>query len=322
MKTTINQTAKIIEQCNSIALFCHTQPDGDTIGSGVALYLALKKMGKDVSVFCDDNLGSKISLFPETSIISKTFSGKYDLYIAIDCGDIFRLGEFSGYFANFSNTLVIDHHISQPYGKYYCSVMYASTAEIVFDILSLLNVELDERIATLLYIGLSTDTGNFAHANTDEKVFDVARQLCKINIDIPYINRVFYKSISFERTKLIGKVLSRIRKYFDGKMCLIYTKQEDLIEFGLDNDASKNLVDYAINIDTAIVGISISERSENVFNVSMRGKDCDVRSVCERFGGGGHKLASGCLISGFFEDVVDKIVRAVGDKFIEEGISI
>ncbi len=309
-KTTIEQAAAILGKSAKTALFAHTRPDGDTIGASLALCLALRRMGKKADVFCDGELGEKFAFFEGTADISSRFEGGYDLYAAIDCGDIFRTGAFSGQYASFPNTLTVDHHGGEPYSAYNCLYDYSSTCQIVYEILKAMNFVPDGKIATFLYMGLCTDTGNFSHANTDAASFLMAADMCKLSADTEKVNRVFFKDISFAASKLLGKALSRIRSYHDGKIILLYVLKEDLDLFGLDDGATEGLVQYAVNVDSASVGISVCQYAENTYKVSMRGKDSNVRDICAEFGGGGHVRAAGCMVSGLFEDVVQKLVSA------------
>ena len=312
LTTSISQVAEILSNKQRIALFAHTHPDGDTIGSSIALALTLKKLGKSVNIFCDMPMESKLCVFEEVTHISTEFSGKYDLFVAVDCGDINRVGEFSGIYSSFSETLTIDHHGGEYYSKYNCVKPYASTCQIIYELVKVLNIEIDEKLATFLYMGLCTDTGNFAHNNTDKACFLMAAELCECGAHMEQINRVFFKDITLAETKLLCRALSHMRTFYDGKMVLMYLTQSDLEEFGLKFNASSFLVQYAINVDTAKIGVCMTEYAPNVYKVSMRGKDFSVRDVCKEFGGGGHVLASACMISGFLEDVIEKIVRVVG----------
>ena len=321
MVKTVSELTPIFTKSKSFALFCHTQPDGDTVGSALALAFALRKMGKTADVFCDEDIGEKLKIFvPNNEIKTVLPSKKYDVYVAIDCADLSRIGAFEKDFSLAQNTVVIDHHLGRPFGKHCYIGDFSSTAEIVFSLIKALNIELDTQISTMLYIGLITDTGNFMHSNTNSNTFAVAGELSKHGVKIPQLCRVFFRDTSIGRSKLLGKVLSKMRTFYDGKFCLIFVTENDLKEFGLTQDAAKNIVDNAINIKTALVGISMVESGQNTFRVSIRGKDFEVRSIAERFGGGGHKFASGCVISGFFEDVVDKLVRFVGERFEEDKI--
>ena len=309
---TISQVAEILTGKQCIALFAHTHPDGDTIGASIALALALRRLGKTVNIFCDMPMEDKLSIFEEVAQISTNFSGKYDLFVAVDCGDINRVGEYAGLYSKFNETLTIDHHGGEYFSKYNCLKPYASTCQIIYEIVKELKIAIDEKLATYLYMGLCTDTGNFAHNNTDKACFLMAAELCECGAHMEQINRVFFKDITLAETKLLCRALSHMRTFYDGKLVLMYLTQADLEEFGLKFNASSFLVQYAINVDTAKAGVCMTEYAPNVYKVSMRGKGFSVRDVCKEFGGGGHILASACMISGFIEDVIEKIVRTVG----------
>ena len=309
---TISQVAEIFSGKQRIALFAHTNPDGDTVGACVALCLALKKLGKTVCLFCDSEIDDTLSRFAQGESFCRAFSGKCDLLVAVDCGDINRLGEFGGVYARFADTLTIDHHGGDYFSKYNCVLPYASTCQIIYEILQQMGIEIDKPIATSLFVGLCTDTGNFMHNSTDSACYRMAADLCAYGVDNERIARAFFKDVSLPKTKLIARVLSRLRSYYDDKMVLLYVTKRDLDEFGLQFHDTTGIVQYAINVDSAKIGICMTEYSPNVYKVSMRGKDFSVREICQEFGGGGHMYASACMISGFLEDVIEKIVRVVG----------
>lgn len=309
----ISQVAKLLFAKERVALFLHTNPDGDAIGASVALALSLQRAGKTVGVFCDMPIGDKItSSFTETKIISDKFSGKYDLMVAVDCGDANRLGKFSAAFCNFAETLTIDHHGGEYYSAYNLVLQYASSCQIVYEVLRQSPVEIDDVIATYLYMGLCTDTGNFSHNYTDRACFLTAADLCSCGADMERVNRVFFKDTTLTETRLLARALSHMRIFYDGQMVLLYLTQTDLKEFDADLGDTSGIVQYAINVDTAKIGVMLTECSPHTYKVSMRGKDFPVRDVCRQFGGGGHLYASGCMLSGFLEDVIEKIVRTVG----------
>lgn len=306
------QVAQLLLSKNSVALFAHTNPDGDTVGASLALCLALRKIGKNAQVFCDGILGNKLNSFEATKRISKEFFGNYDLLAAIDCGDIYRTGEFSGLYDSFDETLTVDHHGGEYFSKYNCLAQSASTCQIILKIIKAMNVEIDADIATMLYLGLCTDTGNFAHSNTDAESFLAAAELLRLNADRKRVYRVFFSDTTLEETKLLAKVLPRLRMYYDNQMALLYITKTDLDEFGLDISVTAGLVRYAQNIDTVKVGVCITESANETYKVSMRGRNFPVDGICREFGGGGHTLAAGCRICGMLEDVIEKIVRTVG----------
>lgn len=312
LTTTIKQAAALLRSVSSVALFAHTNPDGDAIGSCVGLKLALKKLGKKADVYCESDIVGRMTNFKQTAAISKELNGKYDLYVAVDCDDASRLGKFEPAFRNARETMTVDHHGGKYFSKYNCLYDYASCCQIVFEIAKELQVEFDSELATYMYMGLCTDTGNFAHSNTDGRSFKAAGELYDLGADIQTVYRTFFRDTTFAETKLLSRALSRIRSYYENRMFLTYITLNDLTELGLDHTTTSGIVSYVIDIVTAKVGVSICEVTPNHFKVSMRGKDFSVRDVCKEFGGGGHVLAAGCRIDGFLEDVIEKIVRVVG----------
>ena len=304
---------RAIEQAKSIAVFAHTNPDGDTLGSSAALYLALKQMGKECGLFCDDPIPVKYKTIPCGSLFELEPSTEYDLAIAVDCAEAERLGRNSVEFFKFKNTINLDHHFTNSkYAAINITESTSSSAEIVLDFIETLGVEIDAEIADALFIGLSTDTGSFQHSNTTASSFAAAAQLLNCGANSAKIAFEMFKKSTLARTKLLGKVLSRIRTYFDGKVSLVYTLANDFKEFDLDKSATESFVDFAIAVEGAVVGIAFCQYAENVFKASLRSANgFDVSEVAAHFGGGGHKQAAGCMISGFFEDAVEKLLRQI-----------
>ncbi len=302
-----------INNSKSIAIFSHTRPDGDTIGGVLALKIGLQSLGKTCDCFCDTTIGEKFAVLPQSETYKLKPQQKYDLYIAIDCGELARLGENTVFFQN-KNTINIDHHhlSNDNFASINCVENFASTCEIIFELLKFMNVQFNDDIAKCLYVGLSTDTGNFAHSNTNEHVFKCANELIKFNINVADLNFILYRNTSYERTKLLGKVISRIRRYCDGKVSLLYTLLSDMEEVGAKQSDTEGFIDYATNIIGTEVGIAICQHNENSYKVSMRSRGkIDVSKICAEFGGGGHKNASGCMIFGLLEEVIEKTVRTV-----------
>ncbi len=309
-KTTIKQCYEVLKSANTVAIFAHTRPDGDTVGACVGLRFLLEKMGKTCHMFCDTALGNSFKRFPEAVFADSIPTDvKFDLYVAVDCGDLLRTGIFANQFDRFNNTMVIDHHCGEPYAKYSCLMPYASTCEMVLDLYDIAGIVPDNIPATYLYLGLCTDTGNFSNSATDQHAFLAAAKLVGAGADIQKISLDFFRNTTFAENKLLAVALKNMRSYFDGKLILTYVLRSDLEQLGLADSSTAGFVQYAINCETAKMGVSLVEHANNVFKVSTRGKEFDVRSICTAFGGGGHLYASGCMISGFLEDVIEKIVR-------------
>lgn len=310
-KTTTEQVAKLLLGAKRIALFAHTRPDGDAIGSSVALHLALTKAGIYSKVFCDTAMSEEMQQLGFAKYVHQQFEGEYDLFISVDCGDVGRIGEFGDLFVSQKNTLTIDHHIGDYYSSNNCVIHYSSTAQIIFEIISKLPIQLDDEIATALFMGLCTDTGSFSHSNTDKDSFLTASKLLEYQVDVQKINRLFFKDVSMKRSQFLGERMSKMLSLCDGKFVVIYACDQDFKKYGLSNLATEGMVDHAINVKEAVVAAAISEYAPNSFKISMRGKNFDVQRICTQFGGGGHKFASGCQINGNVYDIIDKLEREV-----------
>ncbi len=317
MRITFEKCTRLLWNAKNIALFCHIRPDGDTMGAALGLKTAFLKVGKKIDIYCDDEIPKKFEKLGfcdtfNTHLIKDV--KEYDLLVAIDCGDLGRVGEFGRLFYKRANTLTIDHHTGhEDFSNYTYVESCSSTCEIVLDVINELKIDVDKTIATYLFVGLSTDTGNFKHSNTNEKTFRSARQLITYKVDIAEINRQLYNENTFERLKLLGRSLACMRKYHGGRLCIMYVTVKDFSDCNATMACTEGFTDYAISVDTAQIGVCISQSGTNSFKVSMRSKSVDVAEICGYFGGGGHRQASGCVMCGFLEDIIDKIVRATED---------
>ena len=309
----IDIACDMIKKSKSIAIFCHTNPDGDTLGSAAALLLALKTMGMKCSACCDGKTPEKYVKIPGIDAFTTLPEGEFDLLIALDCAELSRLGENERYFVRHSNTINIDHHhTNSKFAKLNIVDNTSSTAEIVLSLIEKLKLSVSKDIATGLFVGITTDTGSFQHGNTDHRTFLAAARLAEAGIDIADIGFTYFKNMSLERTKILGKVLSRVRMYLDNRVAVLYILKSDFDEFNVNKLSTEGFIDYAIGITGTEVGVSICQQDQNVYKVSFRGKEnVDVSKIARDFGGGGHKPAAGCIVSGLFEDVIEKIVRQI-----------
>lgn len=297
----------------SVALFCHIRPDGDTLGSALALKLALSELGVKAEVFCDDAVPPRFSFLSETRTIKRIFSGNFTALAAIDCADISRLGAFESVFFKHKNTYSIDHHVSNTrYAKINYVSEKSSNAENIFALVKETGAEITEDIANLLATGIVTDTGNFRHKNVTAETLRSAGELVGFGADL---NRIYYENFSKQspqKAKLFGRVMSKIRYFFDGRFAVATVTEKDFEFAEARQDETEGFIDFVMGIDCVEVGACVMETAENKFKISFRSKGPNVNAVAASFGGGGHILASGCQIFGEYEEVVDKIRFAVG----------
>lgn len=301
-----------IEAADKIAVLMHIRPDGDTLGCALALKNYLKNQ-KFCEMFCDDEMPPKYSFLKEYSNIKRSGLDNFDLIIAFDCSDIYRLGIYGDAFKKCKNTINIDHHISN---EKYAAINYiidsSSTCEILYSILKHFNGVIDKNTAECLYCGLSSDTGNFSHSNTTYKSFETAAALTQIIGEISYINQKIYKEMPVCKLRLLANVIGGMKMFFKDKMAVLTVLIDDLKKFNCPSYETEGLVDYAINIIGVEVGVILLESEKNCFKISFRSKNIDVCKIASQFGGGGHIHASGCMIFGNYEDVMEKLIKNAG----------
>ncbi len=296
---------------SSAVLVCgHMRPDGDCIGSALAMRRLCEKLGKHADAVSDGEKPPAFDFLPDYELYCAPRRPDYDLLIAVDCAEEKRLGEYRRYLNTARTVVNIDHHPNIGYGNInVVDPSASSTCAIVFELFEDSGY-MDKTIAEMLYTGLSTDTGHFMHSNTDEKVFKIAARLCTYGIEVGKINHDIYCNKSTNRIALTALALSGIRLYAEGKIALMTVMLADLEKSGCHTPDTEGLIDHASSISGVKISLCMCEQPGNVFRVSLRSVEADVSAVAARFGGGGHKLASGCMISGNRYDVAEKIIKA------------
>ena len=295
-----------------VAIICHIRPDGDTLGSGLAVKLAFDKLGIQADVVCDDTVPSRFFFLKEASLVKKNLSGEYSALLAIDCADISRLGSLSDAFNKHKNTYSIDHHVSNNrYAKINYVVDNSSNSENALDLITEMKAPIDVDIANLLAMGIMTDTGNFRHKNVTSKTLYSAGKLVEFGADLNKIYFHMFSAQSKARAQLFGITMSKIRYFFDDKFAVATVRLSDLDKSKAKQDETEGFIDFVMGIIGVEVGACVMETAPNKFKISFRSKSVDVNAVAGTFGGGGHTLASGCQICGEYEEIIDKISFAV-----------
>ena len=307
---------KIVEQllkAEDIAIISHIAPDGDTVGSSVALGVALSRLGKSVALFCDDPIPHTYenitALMPySTKLPDKPFS----LAIAVDCADIKRVGRAMTLMEQAGVTCNLDHHRSNPgFAQYnYIDGEASSASELMVEVVELLGVALDEKLALCLYSGISSDTGNFAYTNTTPKSMRTAARLLETGIDVFDINSRLFRSKTLENVWLLQKTINNME--VRGKFVISHLSLEDLEAcHGTPADCD-SLVDYLRDIENIEVAVLVRQMTPERCKLSMRSKYLvDMAALAQSFGGGGHLRAAGCSIPGSIEHAKAEIIRAV-----------
>jgi bifunctional oligoribonuclease and PAP phosphatase NrnA len=293
----------------------HARPDGDGIGSALALGQILRVMGKDAEVVMHDGVPRIYQNLPFADQVIQADSLPADFpadspgncaVILLECDSIRRtlLEGLENYFL-----INIDHHVS---GRNFGHVNWIdssvmATAELVFRFARLACVPVDRDIATCLYTALMTDTGSFMFEGTNEHTFTVGRELVLAGADPALCARHIYFGHSTAKMRLLGAALSNLHR--EGPLAWIWVTQEQMTRFGAREEDCEGLVNYALSIADVQVAIFFRELADRRFRVSLRSKgEVNVSTVAEYFGGGGHKCASGCSIDGPLAVAVSRMV--------------
>lgn len=310
--------SKIAEKLNcarSAAIFCHVRPDGDALGSGLALVLAMRNAGKNACLYCEEEVPERLSIFPAMQTVKTQLptQADFDLMISVDCADVTRMGVFATAYRKFKGTTInIDHHISNDkFAKlnYVCDC--TATCEIIPEVLSVAGFELTKDIADLLAMGLLTDSGNFTHSDVSAKTFSVASSLRAAGADFSSIGYAMFTKQSKNRAVLYARVLSKMRFCLDDRLVFLTVTQKDFAETGTEKSQTEGFVDYPLSIDGVEVSIAVMEVKKGQYKASLRSKRVNVNAVASEFGGGGHILASGCMLFGEYEEVIERLTYAV-----------
>ena len=294
-------------------LSSHVRPDGDAIGSQLAMAYALWNLGKDVRIVNHDPPPEPLSVFPGVPSIevANRVDDPGDAVIVMECGDLTRTG-VEGFERGF--VINIDHHLGNTgYGAVnWFDASAAACSEMVFDLVKELGVPLTREIATHVYIAILTDTGSFHYSSISPRTFDICRQCMEAGIDPPAIAGAIYNSNNLGRLKLFGAVLSRMALDESGRVATICVDHKLARECGGTYDDTEGIVNLPLTVKEIAGVVFFKEAGPDDWRVSLRSKgDVDVNAVAKEFGGGGHKNASGCSATGSFEELNPLFQRKV-----------
>ena len=316
---TLKEISEELKKVKSAAIFCHMRPDGDALGAAMGLAWMLGQGGAKCRVVCESDIPAKFGFLEGMDSIVKEPPTDAETYIAVDSSDEHRLGALCDAFAKAKKPKFnIDHHISNSrFGDYYFVEERAATCEIMVELADFLGVRLSPLAANYLLMGLSSDTGNFAHKNVTESTFLAAAKLVSCGADINLIQYNMFKRQPAARALLYGRTMSNIRYYEDGKIAFICVLQKQLKDCGATSDMTEGFIDFPLSVEGVEVAVCLLETGKERFKVSLRSKGkADVNAVASVYGGGGHILASGCMLNGCLEEVIDKLRYTVKQHLV------
>lgn len=310
MILSLSEIAEKLKTIKSAVIFCHMRPDGDAIGSAMGLKRILAGCGVRCSVACESAVPEKFTFLPGTEEFSAPVDMEAEAFIAVDSSDENRLGKYGELFLKAKKIKFnIDHHISNTrFADYNYVDDVAATCEVMVRLSEFLGGVGDVLTANFLMMGLSSDTGNFAHKNVTADTFRAAAYLAECGADINLIQYNMFKKQSRERAALFGETMAKIRYFEQGRIAVIAVTQEGLARTGATSDMTEGFIDFPLGVEGVEVAACLLETAPLRYKISLRSKgEADVNKIAAVYGGGGHVLASGCMIGGELEEVVDKL---------------
>lgn len=308
---TLDEILKEIKKAETIVILTHESPDGDAIGSSLAVKIMLDNIGKNADVIIPEysrlfNFLPKVNEIKENSDISN-----YDLAIAVDCATLKRLAK-NEYFENAKKTIVIDHHGSNTmYGDLnYVNPVSPACCEVLTGMFDYYNLNLTKDAGTCIMTGIVTDTGGFQYNGITPETFEFTAELIRKGVDIPDIYKRTLRTKTKSNFELTKKVIDRIEILEDGKVTFTYINVQDEIEVEAEPGDHEGLVEIGREIEGVEVSIFIRQKDENSYKISLRSTNyVNVSDICLMFGGGGHPRAAGALIQGNVDQVKEKIMN-------------
>lgn len=304
-------------KAENILLICHKNPDGDTIGSAAALCRALRGLGKTAAVLCADPIPARYD-YMEIERFTGQFTPGYT--VAVDVAGIQLFGDaISAYTRRID--MCIDHHSSNA-GYADCMLLDASAAaaaEVVYELLTALGIEMTPQIADCLYTGVSTDTGCFKFANTTARTHAIAAKLIEAGANHVRLNMILFESKSRGRVAIERLALESLEYSFDGRCALIYLTKEQIAQAGADNTDLEGITALPRMIEGVQVGITIRQQPAGSYKVSVRTvPEVDAAAICAHLGGGGHRQAAGCELLGSLDNARAALLAEVEKALCRE----
>jgi phosphoesterase RecJ-like protein len=324
----LSQVVELIESKRRFAITSHIRPDGDSLGSSLGLYWLLRALDKDVEVIMRDSVPHAYQQLPGASAVKvvPAVDPSYHAVFVIECSDISRPGLID---LDKQFVVNIDHHSTTAlFGTInWIDSTASAVGEMIYNLCKATGVRVTKEIAECVYTALITDTGSFHYSNTTERTFKVASELVRTGVKPAKTAEAVFASYPWSRIELMGAVLSTARRDETGKVaCMRQSLEMQQKAHASDEDAD-GFVNYPLTVGEVEAVAMLKECEPGVYRTSLRSKgDVNVAKVAERFGGGGHRNAAGCTLTGSWEEaeaeilelLMDAVKRANGLKDITE----
>ena len=319
MSEKFEQIGQALRENQRFAVLSHVRPDGDALGSQLALGLSLKQLGKDVRIWNEDGMLEKYSFLPSANLLTKPPADPedVDVAIALDTAIQNRLGTALPAVRSAKVWINIDHHPSNPgYGDLVqIDPKAPATGEILFELIKSEKLPIDAAIAENLYVAISTDTGSFQYPNTTARTLEIAAELIRAGVDVGRVSLLTYENYPRRRVELLRDLLGTMRFDANDRVASFSLSLATAKKLGILPEDNEGLIDHLRAIRGVIVAVFFEELPDGKVRVSMRSKNekVNVCAICEKFGGGGHVLAAGARVRGTLAEVEKKVLEEVRD---------
>src|SRR5437016_3825164 len=311
------EIARVFREHQKFAVLSHVRPDGDALGSQLALALSLMQLGKEVRLWNEDGMLEKYSFLPRAELLTKPpgAAEEVDVAVALDTAIRNRLGTAFDAVRSTKIWVNIDHHPSNPrYGDLvYVDSTAPATGQILFELITSQGLPMDPAIAENLFVAISTDTGSFQYPNTTARTFEIGAELLRCGVNIGRVSQLLYESYPRRRAELLRELLGTMRFEGKGTVASFSLSLDVAARLGAKPEDNEGLIDHLRAIQGVVVAVFFEELADGKVRVSMRSKSeaADVCAICEKFGGGGHKLAAGARVRGALAEVEEKVLKEI-----------
>jgi len=313
----IDQLAAWLSDKNDIAIISHVSPDGDALGTALAVKHAFDKLGKRSFVLLQDNVPAKYMFLPGAEDVCGVDDIPFEptCAFAVDVSEAHRMGSAQAIFDAAAHKALLDHHeTNKGFGDiWHVQGDRASTGEIALELIKLMGVEPDRSIAECVFVALCTDSGNFNYKNTDQRAYAAAGECVKYGADVEYLTRKSFRERPLAAAKLLGEALTRIETAFGGRIAYTYVDNAMLEKAGARLEDASRICNYLNEITGVQIGVYFEQRGENT-KVSWRSACAvNVADIAGVFGGGGHDAAAGATYHGTIAEAIPQVIKATED---------
>lgn len=322
VNVTFDELGEVLQAHETFAVISHVRPDGDAIGSILALGHALEGIGKKVRYLNQDGCPESLKFLPGSEKVEVTAEAKdvqVEVAICLDTAARGRVGDDSLKVVEATAKVInIDHHVSNPgYGDFnYVDDSYPATGQIVYDILRHLDLPISEISRDSIYVATSTDTGSFQYPSTTQATYEMAADLVSRGLNVGEINLLTYDNNPYRKVELMRALLNTLEMALNGKVAWWHLTNETKDALELIDDDSEGMIDIIRGIEGVIVAVFFEELNGGKIRVSMRSKEKRINcsEICGRFGGGGHALAAGIRMAGPLADAQAKVLAEIDSE--------